>query len=388
MSQPPSPERWANDLSLILNAVLGPDRFPVNVPLVAKEFTANRYPDDPITLVKGDSLPGFDGALFRAPPGKKGWGIFYNSAITSAGRISFTLAHEFGHYLLHRLAHPNGFRCGEQDIVRWDSDYARLEQQANAFAANLLMPLDDFRRQIDARARADLDMISGCAERYRVSLIAAALRWLQYTNCRAVIVVSRDGYILWSRASEPALKSGAFFRTSRGPIEVPAASLVARQDFLVGRPHGLEPASGHLVQRGGSRDDHLCRAIRLRCHAPASPRRASLRCVRHRADGGCIRPVRVLTMSVSCMSAFDRLRTRFHKKPYANTFLSILTAAGWPRKSGIVAVARVGCRSRHHRPAHSARITIKPHDELTLLRGHAVKGSTRSHRPSEAPVSC
>jgi len=244
VTKAPSPERWAIDISRLLNAVFGADRFPVDVPSVAREFSAQRYPDDPITLVKGDSLPGFDGALFRAPVGKKGWGIFYNSAIASPGRINFTLAHEFGHYLLHRLAHPNGFQCGEQDVVRWDSEYGQLEQQANAFAANLLMPLDDFRRLIDPRVRADLDMISGCAERYRVSLIAAVLRWLSYTSRRAVLVVSRDGYILWSRASEPALKSGACFRTSRGPIEVPTASLAGRQDLVVDGRAGVDLRAG------------------------------------------------------------------------------------------------------------------------------------------------
>jgi Zn-dependent peptidase ImmA (M78 family) len=57
----------------------------------------------------------------------------------------------------------------------------RWNTKANVFAANLLMPLDDYRRQINARAKADLDMISHCADRYRVSLIAALLRWLEYT---------------------------------------------------------------------------------------------------------------------------------------------------------------------------------------------------------------
>src|SRR3546814_7564717 len=63
------------------------------------------------------------------------------------------------------------------------------------------MPLDDFRRQIDAKVRVDLDIISHCADRYRVSLIAAVLRWLSYTQKRAVLVVSRDGFILWARSS-------------------------------------------------------------------------------------------------------------------------------------------------------------------------------------------
>jgi hypothetical protein len=68
------------------------DRFPVDVVLVAKEYSAQRYPDDPVSLVVGRSLPGFDGALYRAPAGKKGWGIF---CIRRAH--NFTLGHEFGH---------------------------------------------------------------------------------------------------------------------------------------------------------------------------------------------------------------------------------------------------------------------------------------------------
>ena len=95
------------------------------------------------------------------------------------------------------------------------------------------MPLDDFRRQISARSRVDLDMISQCADRYRVSLIAAILRWLVYTERRAVLVVSREGFILWSRASEAAAKSGAVFRTSGRPIEIPVQSLAVTQDQLV-----------------------------------------------------------------------------------------------------------------------------------------------------------
>jgi hypothetical protein len=238
------PERWAIDLSLMLNTVFGADRFPVDVPLLAKEYTAQKYPDDPVSLVIGRALPGFDGALFRAPTGKKGWGIFYNSSISSPGRVNFTLAHEFGHYLMHRVAHPDGIRCGEQDVVRWDSEYGQIEHQANVFSSNLLMPLDDFRRQIAARQKVDLDMISHCAERYRVSLIAAALRWLQYTTQRAVLVVSRDGFILWSRASDRALKSGAFFRTSGPPVAIPASSLAARQDMLVDGRAGVDLPAG------------------------------------------------------------------------------------------------------------------------------------------------
>jgi hypothetical protein len=233
------PERWAIEITKVLNLVLGPEHFPIDVITVAREYTAQRFSGDAITMAQGANLPGFDGALFPAPAGKTGWGIVYNNALASPGRINFTLAHEFGHYLLHRLAYPNGIRCGEQDVVRWDSDYGQIEHQANRFAANLLMPLDDFRRQIDARAKVDLDLISYCAERYRVSLIAAILRWLTYTERRAVLVVSRDDFVLWSRSSDTALKTGTFFRTSGAPVEIPAASLAATRDQLVDGRSGV-----------------------------------------------------------------------------------------------------------------------------------------------------
>lgn len=244
MKQERSPRRWAIDLSVILNAVLGSDRFPVDVASVAKEYSHQLFPDDPVSVVVGDRLPGFDGALFRAPSGKKGWGIFYNNAISSKGRVNFTLAHELGHYLMHRLINPDGIRCGQQQVVRWDSELGQIEYQANIFAANVLMPLDDYRRQIDPRDKADLDMLTHCSERYKVSLIAAVLRWLEFTERRAVLVVSTDGFILWSRSSAAALKTGVYFRTSRGPIEIPAESLAARQDLLIDARVGINHGPG------------------------------------------------------------------------------------------------------------------------------------------------
>lgn len=252
-----SPERWAIDISLILKTVLGASRFPIDVKMVARDFSAQKFPDDPITMVRGADLPKFEGALVPAPEGKKGWGIVYNNAISSAGRINFTLGHEFGHYLLHRLAHPKGLRCSSEDMTSWESEYGQLEHQANVFAANLLMPLDDFRAQLNVSHRPDLDELGGCANRYGVSLIAAVLRWLGYTTRRSMLVVSRDGFIDWARSSDAALRSGIYYRTrNRPPIELPPASLAAQRSLVTG-PSGAaehdqtvwlrEPCKEHVL---------------------------------------------------------------------------------------------------------------------------------------------
>lgn len=229
-----SSARWAIDITRILNAIPDYDRFPVIVRDVATEISKIKFPDDPITLIKGKDLPGFEGAMKKAPTGKKGWGIFYNSGIRSKGRINFTLAHEFGHYLLHRFKYPDGFMCSIEDMKRWDSEYGILEGEANKFAADLLMPADDFRKLIQPKIFPCMELISNCAKRYDVSLMAAILKWLKLTSKRAVLVTSVEGYILWARSSEKALKSGLYFKTqNRAPIALHEKSLASNRSKIL-----------------------------------------------------------------------------------------------------------------------------------------------------------
>jgi len=233
-----SPERWANTLTIILNARDGEraERFPIKVPELAKTYSRQRFPNDPITLVKGQDLPGFDGALVRRE-GSSEWGIVYNDQISSSGRINFTLAHEFGHYLLHRQDHPGGVECSAEDTLRWDSEYRHMEREANAFSAALLMPFDDYRLQLPARRKPTLEDLGKCAARYGVSLTAAAVRWLDYTERRSLIVASREGYVLWAKPSDLALKTGGYIRTkNRPPVAVPTASPTMIPGCLVDEP--------------------------------------------------------------------------------------------------------------------------------------------------------
>ncbi|MDH7943464.1 ImmA/IrrE family metallo-endopeptidase [Pseudohongiella sp. SYSU M77423] len=233
MTESKTPLQWAFRISRILNTVLGPDHFPIRTKEVAEELSRTLYPNDPISLVQGANLPGFEGALFKDPSGKKGWAILYNDSVSSSGRINFTLAHEFGHYLLHRKKYPSGIQCGERDLTQWASEFGQVEHEANVFAANFLMPLDDFRAQAPDGCKITMELMDFITDRYGVSLIAALSRWIEYTSQRAVLVVSRDGYILSARSSKPAYKSGAFYRTAnRPPIEVPALSLAANKSTV------------------------------------------------------------------------------------------------------------------------------------------------------------
>ena len=238
MTNERSPTRWATDLTVVLNNFFGAERFPIKIAEVAKEISNNMFRDAPIVGVVGSKeIEGFEGCLLPAENGK-GWGIFYNENIPSKGRINFTLAHEFGHYLLHRLKFPDGIKCGEQDMMGWEKDYHMRENEANSFAAHFLMPFDDYRRQIPENATVTLDMLGQCADRYAVSLTAAALRWLAYTKKRAVLVASRDGYMLWAQPTDTALKSGAYYKTVGAIRPIPASSGAARRQDATG--HNIE----------------------------------------------------------------------------------------------------------------------------------------------------
>lgn len=242
MTEPPSGIAWAIRLTRMLDQVFDPERFPVDVARLALEYTQSCFAD-PITMVKGAKLDGFEGGLFRNRKAKAAWSIVYNDTLPVRGRVNFVLAHEFGHYLRHRHE-LDEFLCSQRDMIEWDREDQARETDANQFASYLLMPIDDFRRQIAGRT-VNLDLLAHCAERYGVSLTAAILKWLEFTEERAVLVIARDGFILWSRSSGPALRSGAYFRTRNVICPVPEMSVAsgrygdARKREVVAIPPGV-----------------------------------------------------------------------------------------------------------------------------------------------------
>ena len=204
----------------------GTQRFPIDVVALAKDAANQFGGSDPITEVRAADIKRFEGALIPGAD-RREWMLLYNDKIRSEGRIRFTQAHELGHYLLHRHKQES-FSCAEKDVVNLESDEATIEAQADVFASSLLMPLNDFRDQMSSSA--DFEGIATCANRYGVSLTAAALRWLRYTETQAVLVVHRDGFMRWAFSSTPAAKNGAFFRTRSKTIPIPDASLAANEN--------------------------------------------------------------------------------------------------------------------------------------------------------------
>jgi hypothetical protein len=195
-----SPVYWANRINKLLNqfhSVHGGLRFPVDVESVGKEIPDLFQTGEPIQIQSQALGDDFEGGLFDLNAGEvattPSWALVYNEAIQSEGRRRFTVAHEIGHYLLHRKG-QSSFQCSETDMLDWDSEQKRIEAEADRFASYLLMPLDDFRQQV-VGANVDLDVLGACAERYGVSLTAAALNYIEW-RFRSVVTGQR----IWQMA--------------------------------------------------------------------------------------------------------------------------------------------------------------------------------------------
>ncbi len=139
---------------------------------------------------------GLVGAAARLTALSSGGVIRVAATEKMTGRCRFSIAHELGHAVLH----ADVALCSEADLTDAHSDAGR-EREANAFAAELLMPqaaLLKFR----GRQYFDADLVRAVADEFRVSLTAAALASLDtaFEPC-AVVMCDRER-VRWRRISE------------------------------------------------------------------------------------------------------------------------------------------------------------------------------------------
>ena len=87
-----------------------------------------------------------------------------------AVRQRFTAAHELGHFILHKSF--IGDRVEDNYLLRSDGMSNTQEVEANKFAADLLMPMELIRKEMEAGNTS----VSQLAERFQVSQTAMSIR--------------------------------------------------------------------------------------------------------------------------------------------------------------------------------------------------------------------
>lgn len=115
---------------------------------------------------------------------ENGMGTIGYNPNNSKQRQRFTIAHELGHYLLHNHSKSEVF-VDKDFIVKYRSDknYSpaeiKQEQEANAFAAELLMPKKMLLAELskkDYRLISETEFIKAMAKIFEVSIPAMSFR--------------------------------------------------------------------------------------------------------------------------------------------------------------------------------------------------------------------
>jgi len=128
------------------------------------------------------------------------FGIGYSTAIRNVGFQNFTVAHELGHFFIddHPLAVlSTGKHLSRSGYISKD----RYEQEADAFATELLMPWKLIEPIIGAN-RGGFGTIKAIADGCESSLLASAIRYTQVTKECVAVVVSHLGTVEFMAASD------------------------------------------------------------------------------------------------------------------------------------------------------------------------------------------
>lgn len=156
-----------------------------------------------IELAPGDYGDGFDGRI-RYLSEVQTFALAYQiqGRGRPRGRVNFTLAHELGHYYLHRDYLLSGRSHGSKSDFRSANE---MEQEADEFAAALLIPLELFRTEVKKYRQhvCVLKELCDLAEnRLGASITSTVRRYCQADIEPCLAVFSRDGIVQWACCSE------------------------------------------------------------------------------------------------------------------------------------------------------------------------------------------
>lgn len=168
--------------------------------------------------------------------------------IPELGRKRFAIAHELGHWELHKSI-SQVFVCTVDDMVA--SYKASTEEgEANFFASGLLMPRWLFLQQSHNRVLS-VKTISDLALYFGTSFTATAIRYVDLNSEPCAVVASSDCRIRWWRGSRDF--EDRFWLEARARL---SPYTVAGSVFMNGRrPTGPEPVDIAEWSERGKDDD-------------------------------------------------------------------------------------------------------------------------------------
>lgn len=147
-------------------------------------------------IEKLDNAPDFVGMLVTDE--SKSYGQICLGGDMRTTRQRFTIAHEFGHFLLPHHTQMN-YRCSSKDISQGEkggTPEAEREWEANRFAAELMLPKHQFVKYLGKVASPCLSHIERLARTFDMSVEATARRYLNLAGFPCCLVFSRNGVVM------------------------------------------------------------------------------------------------------------------------------------------------------------------------------------------------
>jgi Zn-dependent peptidase ImmA (M78 family) len=123
--------------------------------------------------------------------------ISVNSNIDNQPRKNFIIAHEIGHFTLHK----NLIICSDthKTLSDWHQKGPQ-ESQANEFASELLLPSGLYRSKVNGK-KMNLALMKDVSSYFNVSILASFLKYIFLGNFPLMVIYIENGLVKWKRCS-------------------------------------------------------------------------------------------------------------------------------------------------------------------------------------------
>lgn len=161
--------------------------------------------------------------------------ITVNSSITLPGKKNFVLAHELGHFVMHKeklIAHTDN----DQTLNDWYKNGTQ-ELEANSFAKELLMPVNSFKPL--AQGKFGMTQIEMLATTFQTSKTATLLRYKDLGSYPIALIFIDDGIIKWKQFSHDFVLQ-FIPPNSKLPINTVAGDIFYRRNAIPDEPELVE----------------------------------------------------------------------------------------------------------------------------------------------------
>jgi len=145
---------------------------------------------------KLEGLPTFVGML--ATDETKNFGQIWVGSEMRITRQRFTIAHEFGHFLLPHHKKMK-YECTSRDMSQNEGGItpeASKEWEANRFAAELMLPKSHFVKRLGKVSAPCLSHVQRLADIFEMSIEATCRRYLTLSGFSCCLVFTKDGRLI------------------------------------------------------------------------------------------------------------------------------------------------------------------------------------------------